>query len=522
MPRLTLGVFSRSLLVAIALSTGLVACQQDESNPNDLATLSESETVDEANISLYSNADISEAVNAEYRVARGISAEEVYVESNEGIVQLSGTVDNLLAFDRAQRIAEMVKGVRSVVNNIEIKPPSIEDDALQADISAALDNDPAVEAWEVEAEVRNGIAILDGTVESWQEKQLVSRTVKGVEGAIGIENNITIDYETIRATGEIEEEVKSALRWDARIDSGDIEVSVDGDTVVLDGSVGSAFEKSLAESKAYVAGVQNVEVSNLTVTPATQERNLDDPGLQADVSDPEIEAAIEDALLYDPRVSSFDVTVSVNNGVVNLSGSVDNLKAKLAAAQDAMNTYGVWEVENNITVDPEGAISDAEIEENVQAAIERDPYLEPEQVNVAVSDGVVELDGAVDSYFEKWEAGDLAALTQGAVSVLNDLSVDYEIPNYQTYFYDWDPVLMDYDFEPMMRPDDVISEAIEQQLKWSPVVSSSGIQVDVSDGVATLSGNVDSQFASMTAAEEAYEGGAIDVVNDLQVEMGMR
>nr|WP_281167018.1 BON domain-containing protein [Baaleninema simplex] len=97
-----------------------------------------------------------------------------------------------------------------------------------------------------------------------------------------------------------------------------------------------------------------------------------------------MEAAIEDASSYDPRLSSFEIGVEVDNGVAVLAGTVDNLKAKLAAAQDASNTMGVWQVENNIDVEPETRPSDAEISQNIEASLRRDPYLEVGEIDVSV------------------------------------------------------------------------------------------------------------------------------------------
>ncbi|MDC0835055.1 Osmotically inducible protein Y precursor [Geitlerinema sp. FC II] len=133
--------------------------------------------------------------------------------------------------------------------------------------------------------------------------------------------------------------------------------------------------------------------------------------------------------------SALEIGVEVDNGVAVLAGTVDNLKAKLAAAQDASNTMGVWQVENNIDVEPETRPSDAEISQNIEASLRRDPYLEVGEIDVSVNDGIVTLNGLVDSYFEKWEAGDLAALSKGVVAVVNEIEVDYELLSYDTYFY---------------------------------------------------------------------------------------
>ena len=52
-------------------------------------------------------------------------------------------------------------------------------------------------------------------------------------------------------------------------------------------------------------------------------------------SDEEIQSAIEDALLYDPRVLSVNVTPDVTAGTATLRGEVASLRAKRAAASVA-------------------------------------------------------------------------------------------------------------------------------------------------------------------------------------------
>jgi len=67
--------------------------------------------------------------------------------------------------------------------------------------------------------------------------------------------------------------------------------------------------------------------------------------------------------------------------------------------------------------------SDAEIQEDVKAAMRYDSWVDANQVNVDVNDGVVTLTGTVDSWREKRAAGDDAWDTLGVVDVNNDLQV---------------------------------------------------------------------------------------------------
>jgi osmotically-inducible protein OsmY len=71
------------------------------------------------------------------------------------------------------------------------------------------------------------------------------------------------------------------------------------------------------------------------------------------ISDEKIRNAIKDAFSYDPRLSPFNLNVSVNIGTVTLTGYVHNLKAKHVAEQDAKNTVGVWHIKNHLKVRPD-------------------------------------------------------------------------------------------------------------------------------------------------------------------------
>ena len=82
---------------------------------------------------------ITDAVQGEIHHDPAIISAYLEVRTEDGIVTLSGIVNNLLAKAQATRIAETVKGVRAVVNQLHIKPAaSRSDDAIQKDIETAL------------------------------------------------------------------------------------------------------------------------------------------------------------------------------------------------------------------------------------------------------------------------------------------------------------------------------------------------------------------------------------------------
>ena len=416
----------------------------------------------------------------------------------------------------------MVKGVRAVVNRIEVRPTPRADDALGSDVVGALLRDPAADAWEIEVRAEDGKITLDGEVDSWREWMLAERLTKGVRGVSEVDNRLTVAPQAPRTDYEIRADVESALRWDARIDDALVEVAVDSGVVMLTGTVGSAFEKNLAERRARVTGVESVEADDLSVEWWARDEMMRDAEI-ADLSDEEIHQAVEDALLLDPRVRSFEPVIEVDRGIVTLTGTVSNVKARRAAAQDAANTTGVWRVKNYLKVRPLVDKTDADIADQIRNALLVDPFVERYEIDVHVHDGAAVLAGEVTSYFEKWQAEDLAARVSGVTSVVNRLQVENAPHAADLSFYDWDVVDTDYDFDllAVTQPSDwMIRQDIEEEMFWSPFVDANQVDVTVNDGLATLTGTVDSWRERRTASEEALEAGAIAVDNDLEVRYG--
>jgi osmotically-inducible protein OsmY len=472
-----------------------------------------------------SDRNISMAVSNALMVDDGVSGYLIDVETAEGIVTLSGEVNNILARDRAARLASTVKGVRSVVNEVEVTPTGRRDAAIRNDVETALLMDPATSSWEIGVSVDDATVTLTGSVDSWQEKQLAAKVAKGIRGVRETNNEINVTYDVARTDYEIQTEVEGALDWDPLIDDAMITVGVTDGVVELSGIVGSAAEKNNAIADAWVAGVEEVQADALEVESwARDERFRTQKYVTRNAT--EIRDAVEDALLYDPRVRSFNVDVDVDGGVVTLSGKVDNLKAKRAAAQDARNTLGVWGVKNHLAVRPD-IPDDATLAKRVREALLRDPYVSRYEVVVSAKDGKVILEGDVDSYFEKARADDAAARVEGVVAVDNNLDVgdEYEVLTYDP-FLDEDWYLFDYDW--YTYPDDYVTtlsdweieQRIEDEIFWSPYVDDDEVTVEVDNGVATLTGQVETWTERHAATQNAYQGGAVLVDNDITVEYG--
>ncbi|MFW5810688.1 MAG: BON domain-containing protein [Thermodesulfobacteriota bacterium] len=465
---------------------------------------------------------ITDAVEDEIIIDPAVSTTGIDVSTENGVVTLTGTVNNILSKERAEKIAETVKGVRAVVNTINVVPPVMRSDMeIRDDIKEALLVNPATESYEVTVNVEDNVVSLEGNVASWQERELAGKIARGVSGVREVNNDISVSYKTNRTDKEIKEDVQAALNWDVLVDDALINITVNNGEVILTGTVGSAAEKSEAIRDAWVAGVTSVDAAELDV-----ERWARDPEMRADKyrtrSDAEIKEAVTNALIADPEVFSFNIRPEVEGGVVTLRGKVTSLKSRRSAAEAVRDVVGVVSLKNRLKVRTEEPFTDQRVESRVQNALVRDPYVDRYDITVDVINGVANLYGTVDSYFEKAQADDVAARVSGVVAVDNNIAVedvsdpylyDPYVEDWHVYDYDW------YDYQPgyTFKSDMEIKEEIESEFFWSPFVDGGDITVTVEDGKATLTGNVDSWSEYSAATENAYEGGATWVRNELDV-----
>lgn len=468
------------------------------------------------------NGMIMEVIEDEIENDPGVSLNDVDIEVNNGVVTMTGSVRSALAAERAARVAETVRGVRMVENRITVEPYVLRsDEQIQNDINQALLKDPATESFEVNVTVSDNVATLGGTVQSWQEKMLAEKIAKGVKGVKGVENNIDVNYVAERADTEIQQSIESALERNVLVDDALIEVQVNDGKVKLTGTVGSASEKTQAISAAWVSGVTAVDAAGLEAEKWARDRTFRE-GKYAKRSGEEIREAVETALAANPRVFSFNVRPVVNDDIVILRGEVNNLKAKRAAADEARKVIGVNRVKNRLKVKNVTRMSSEKLEADIRDALARDPYVDQYEIIVEVSNSIANLHGTVDSYFEKAQADDIASRVIGVVEVDNNLTVsntmepftyDPYVDDWYVYDYDW------YDYQPYytMKSDVEILEDINSEMFWSPFVDADEVNVSVEDGVATLTGEIDSWMEYSSATENAYEGGATWVNNNLEL-----
>jgi osmotically-inducible protein OsmY len=141
--------------------------------------------------------------------------------------------------------------------------------------------------------------------------------------------------------------------------------------------------------------------------------------------------------------------------------------------------------------------NDEQLKSDVEQELRWDPSVHAEQIGVSVKNGVVELDGQVDAYYEKWAAERAAMRVSKVKAVASEIKV--ELPFSET------------------RTDEDIARTAMTHLEWNYSVPDT-VKVQVTDGQITLQGTTEWGYQK-EEAERAVRAlkGVKGVFNDIVV-----
>lgn len=347
------------------------------------------------------------------------------IDVRHGVALLAGTTGTLLAKEAAGEAAKPVRGVRSVVNEVEVHPATAPDEAIAADVRRAWAALPSSDEARLKVDAHDGIVTLRGTVDSQQRRRWAAHAAAGVRGVVAVHDELLVRPPPSRPDADILRDVRGRLRWALPLDAGDVSVEVRGGDVTLNGKVATAADLDRAARLAWVTGVRGVDASKLTVDPGAFPSEPRAPAA-AFASDDAVAQAVRDAMFYDPRLDSYDVTVKVRDGVATLTGSVSSLLQARAAREDALGTVGIKKVLDRISIPAPPVASDALLARQVREAFARDPMTDLTNVHVKVDRGLVRLFGPVAGQLAHTRALEIASSVHGVRALEDDLRAAVE------------------------------------------------------------------------------------------------
>lgn len=209
-------------------------------------------------------------------------------------------------------------------------------------------------------------------------------------------------------------------------------------------------------------------------------------------TDQEIQRDVQAELAWEPSVAHEHIGVSVQEGVVTLSGLVSSYAEKLAAEKAARHISGVKAIAEDIEVRRPGdaRTTDTEIAGRICSLFAWDAVVPDEKITVKVENGRVTLGGTVDWRYEVEAARKAAGRIGGVTSVVDLISIRQA------------PVTQD------------VQQRIEQAFKRNAVLDASSITVIADGGTVTLGGKVHAWREREIAERAAWSAPGVTAIHD--------
>jgi osmotically-inducible protein OsmY len=244
---------------------------------------------------------------------------------------------------------------------------------ITTQIQARYFASPDVKPWNIEVTTTSGGHVtLRGEVATAEARDAAVRIAEETEGVTAVENLLRSTEEMVATSGRggsaqeaggsdlsddwlerpdlwITTKIQAKYFIDDEVRARNIDVDTRGGVVTLRGAVDSyAIRRQAVALARNTEGVREVR-DELQVDPSLAGGDVQ--GLVGEASDAWIATRIQSKYFLDQDVKGRMIDVSVVDGVVTLTGSVESDAQKKTAEQIAGETDGVTEVKNDLNVD---------------------------------------------------------------------------------------------------------------------------------------------------------------------------
>ena len=236
------------------------------------------------------------------------------------------------------------------------------------------------------------------------------------------------------AETELLERVRETLRADTRIgfDDESIVLTLSDGALLVEGEVADvSIKRRMLRTAAAVIAPRPI-IDRLHVRPAQpmEDGMIGDLVRDALIEEPALANCRirlwvkgHPELVSDPISASGAIDIRVADGVVTLDGEVPGLGQKRLSGALAWWVPGSRDVINGLGIVPPEEDNDAEITDAVRLVLEKDPFVNPDQVRVTTSNAAVTLDGLVPTEAERDMAEHDTWYVFGVENVVNRIAV---------------------------------------------------------------------------------------------------
>jgi osmotically-inducible protein OsmY len=205
-------------------------------------------------------------------------------------------------------------------------------------------------------------------------------------------------------------------------------------------------------------------------------------------------------LKWDSSLRGSQIKVDFIGRTAILEGTVPNLVAHSMAQRDALNIPGVDSVDNRLVVQFDHNHpnkTDEEVRSDIKSVLGCASAIDASQIQISVNDGIVTLEGKIDSFWKKERIEDLAASVDGVLKIEDNIKVSTRDT----------------------APDDSIRKDIIDALSRMEVDGLENVKVEVKNGRVTLTGSVPDWETSFDVEDTArFTAGVVDIKSKLMVD----
>jgi osmotically-inducible protein OsmY len=197
-----------------------------------------------------------------------LDARAITVSIRDGIVTLTGSVASYPEKHLAEQAVGVVRGVKAVASELSVALPSENSRTDQEIARAAADAvrwNALLPSATIQVFVDKGRITLQGAVSTQYQRHAADHSVRYLAGVRDVNNHIIV--RPVAEHAAVKSQIEAALIRNARLDAEGIRLSVQGDRVILSGTVQSWLERAEAERAAWASpGVGDVQ-NELVVNP---------------------------------------------------------------------------------------------------------------------------------------------------------------------------------------------------------------------------------------------------------------
>lgn len=142
------------------------------------------------------DATLTARVKTALAECREVPTFSVDVDTIEGVVTLTGIVDNEGVVRNVEAVVRKVSGVKDVNNLLQVGPTSIgqalDDKVVGIKVKSELIASPDVDALHIDVDVNNGVVTLTGVLKSAAMRDEAVRLADRLVGVKRVENNLVV------------------------------------------------------------------------------------------------------------------------------------------------------------------------------------------------------------------------------------------------------------------------------------------------------------------------------------------